>query len=170
AGTVRHEVIGDDDRPATPAELEAMRTLVCQGLAEGAAGLATGLDYVPGLYADTAELAALCTEVAAADGLYVSHMRGGYEGNARAGLDEIADIVRASGVRAHVSHLHAPVELAVTALAAAVTYGAVPGRVERLHGTEDQFIVGVSIAASIVVLIVLAGAAAVTTRHRSAAR
>jgi N-acyl-D-amino-acid deacylase len=124
AGTVRHEVVGDDDRPATPAELEAMRALVRQGLAEGAAGLATGLDYVPGLYADTAELAALCTEVAAVDGLYVSHMRGGYEGNARAGLDEIADIVRASGVRAHVSHLHAPVELAVSALAELAAAGA----------------------------------------------
>lgn len=124
AGTVRHEVLGDDDRPAGPAELDAMRALVRQGLSEGAVGLATGLDYVPGLYADTAELAALCTEVAAADGLYVSHMRGGYEGNARAGLDEIAEIVRASGVRAHVSHLHAPVELAIAALAELADDGA----------------------------------------------
>ena len=39
----------------------------------------------------------------------------------------------------------------VTAVSAAVTYGAVPGRVEQLHGTEDQFIVDVSIAASIIV-------------------
>ncbi|MBT2503421.1 bifunctional lysylphosphatidylglycerol flippase/synthetase MprF [Curtobacterium sp. ISL-83] len=39
----------------------------------------------------------------------------------------------------------------VTAIAAAVTYGAVPGRVERLHGMEDQFVVSVSIGASIVV-------------------
>ena len=117
AGTVRHEVLGDDDRRATPDELDAMRALVRAGLAEGAVGLATGLDYVPGLFADTAELAALCAEVAAADGLYVSHMRGGYEGNARVGLDEIADIVRSSGVRAHVSHLHAPVDLVVGALA-----------------------------------------------------
>ncbi|GAA3336841.1 amidohydrolase family protein [Curtobacterium pusillum] len=124
AGTVRHEVLGDDDRPATPADVEAMRSLVRRGLSEGATGLATGLDYVPGLYADTAELAALCTEVAAADGLYVSHMRGGYEGNARAGLDEIAEIVRASGVRAHVSHLHAPVELAVDALTELAAAGA----------------------------------------------
>ncbi|WP_144714915.1 amidohydrolase family protein [Curtobacterium pusillum] len=124
AGTVRHEVIGDDDRPATPADLESMRALVRQGLAAGATGLATGLDYVPGLYADTAEITALCTEVAAADGLYVSHMRGGYERNARAGLDEIADIVRASGVRAHVSHLHAPVELAIAALAELAAAGA----------------------------------------------
>ena len=124
AGTVRHEVLGDDDRPATAADLDAMRALVRRGLVEGATGLATGLDYVPGLFADTAELAALCTEVAAANGLYVSHMRGGYEANARAGLDEIADIVRASGVRAHVSHLHAPVGLAVAALAELAASGA----------------------------------------------
>ncbi|WP_439692230.1 N-acyl-D-amino-acid deacylase family protein [Curtobacterium sp. SP.BCo] len=124
AGTVRHEVIGDDDRPATAAELDAMAAVVRQGLAVGATGLATGLDYVPGLYADTAELAALCAEVAAVDGLYVSHMRGGYEGNARTGLEEIAEIVRASGVRAHVSHLHAPVDLAVTALAELAHAGA----------------------------------------------
>ena len=124
AGTVRHEVLGDDDRPATPAEADAMRALVRQGLSDGAVGLATGLDYVPGLFADTAELAALCTEVAAADGLYVSHMRGGYEANARAGLDEIAALVRATGVRAHVSHLHAPVDLAVTALAELEASGA----------------------------------------------
>ncbi|WP_159573301.1 amidohydrolase family protein [Curtobacterium sp. 18060] len=124
AGTVRHEVMGDDPGPADSAQLAAMRELVRDGLADGAVGLATGLDYVPGLFAGTAELAALCTEVAAVDGLYVSHMRGGYEGNARAGLDEIADIVRASGVRAHVSHLHAPVDLAVTALAELEAEGA----------------------------------------------
>ena len=116
AGTVRHQVMGDEAGPATADQLAAMRALVREGLAAGAVGLATGLDYVPGLFADTDELTALCAEVAAVDGLYVSHMRGGYEGNARAGLDEIADIVRASGVRAHVSHLHAPVDLAVTAL------------------------------------------------------
>ncbi len=124
AGTVRHQVMGDDPGPADSAQLAAMRELVRDGLADGAVGLATGLDYVPGLFADTAELTALCTEVAAVDGLYVSHMRGGYEGNARAGLDEIAAIVRGSGVRAHVSHLHAPVDLAVTALAALEAEGA----------------------------------------------
>lgn len=115
-GTVRHEVCGDDPAPASPEQLIAMRDLVRQGLADGAVGLATGLDYVPGLFADTAELVELCHEVAAADALYVSHMRGGYESNARAGLDEMAAIVHGSGVRAHVSHLHAPVDLARAAL------------------------------------------------------
>jgi N-acyl-D-amino-acid deacylase len=116
AGTVRHVVRGDGPGSAAPDEVRAMRTLVRHGLDEGAVGLSTGLDYVPGLYADTAELAALCIEVADADGLYVSHMRGGYEANARAGLEEIAALVRATGVRAHVSHLHAPVDLALAVL------------------------------------------------------
>lgn len=39
----------------------------------------------------------------------------------------------------------------VTAAAAAITYGLVPGRVAALRGFEDRFVVGVSITASIVV-------------------
>ncbi|MBT2503474.1 amidohydrolase family protein [Curtobacterium sp. ISL-83] len=116
AGTVRHEVMGDGPGPATVEQLAAMRALVRQGLDDGAVGLATGLDYVPGLHADTAELAALCAEVAAAGGWYVSHMRGGYETNIAEGIDEIIRISRATGVRAHVSHLHAPVDLALAEL------------------------------------------------------
>lgn len=116
AGTVRHVVLGDDPAPADATATARMRELVRAGLAEGAVGLATGLDYVPGLYADTAELAALSAEVAAVDGLYVSHMRGGYETAARVGLDEVAAIVRATGVRAHVSHLHGPVDLLLDVL------------------------------------------------------
>jgi N-acyl-D-amino-acid deacylase len=116
AGTVRQQVCGDDPAPASPGAVEAMRDLVRQGLTDGAVGLASGLDYVPGLFADTAELIQLCREVAAVDALYASHMRGGYETNVRAGLEEMAAIVHGSGVRAHVSHLHAPVDLALAAL------------------------------------------------------
>ena len=35
-------------------------------MAEGALGLSTGLDYVPGLFASTDEIAALCEPVARA--------------------------------------------------------------------------------------------------------
>ena len=45
----------------------------------------------------------------------------------------------------------------VTGVAAAVTYGLVPGRVTALHGFEDQFVVDVSIAASIVARVWLSG-------------
>lgn len=107
AGTVRHEVLGRRAEPPSAAELAAMAGLVERGLAEGALGLSTGLDYVPGLFADAEELAALAAPVAAAGGVYVSHMRGGYEANSAVGIDEIARIARASGARVHVSHFHA---------------------------------------------------------------
>lgn len=106
AGTVRHEVMGMDAGSPTAAQLAQMAGRVAAGLSHGALGLSTGLDYVPGIFADARELAALCAPVAAAGGLYVTHMRGGYETNSAAGLDEIAEICRLSGVRAHVSHFH----------------------------------------------------------------
>ncbi len=108
AGTVRAEVVGDSPRAASDDEVRAMTELVRQGMAEGALGLSTGLDYVPGLFADTAELSAICRPVAETNGVHVSHMRGGYEDNAPAGINELIAIHRASGVRTHVSHFHGP--------------------------------------------------------------
>ncbi|GAA1821825.1 N-acyl-D-amino-acid deacylase family protein [Agromyces salentinus] len=107
AGTVRDLVCGRSTDAAGTAELDAMRALVADGLAEGALGLSTGLDYVPGVFASTDELARLAEPVAAAGAVYVSHMRGGYEANSAAGIDEIEAIARHSGVAVHVSHFHA---------------------------------------------------------------
>ncbi|WP_082571375.1 N-acyl-D-amino-acid deacylase family protein [Agromyces sp. Root1464] len=107
AGTVRFEVMGRSTDAASPAELARMRALVADGLGEGALGLSTGLDYAPGVFAGTEELAALAVPVAAAGAVYVSHMRGGYEANSAAGIAEVAAIARSSGARVHVSHFHA---------------------------------------------------------------
>lgn len=107
AGTVRFEVCGRSRAPAGPAQRAAMTELVEQGMRDGAVGLSTGLDYVPGIFADADEIAELCAPVARAGGVYVTHMRGGYEANSAAGISEIADISAASGVRVHVSHFHA---------------------------------------------------------------
>ncbi|WP_223172599.1 amidohydrolase family protein [Microbacterium sp. NIBRBAC000506063] len=107
AGTVRHEVMGDDDRTPDAGELVRMVELVRTGMREGAVGLSSGLDYVPGIFASAEELAALCAPVADAGGVYVTHMRGGYEDNSRAGIEEAERICRASGVGLHVSHFHA---------------------------------------------------------------
>ena len=49
-GAVREAVIGLANRPASSAELESMRTLVLQGMRDGAFGLSTGLFYVPGAF------------------------------------------------------------------------------------------------------------------------
>lgn len=117
AGTVRFEVCGRSQDPASPAQLSAMTALVEQGMREGAVGLSTGLDYVPGVFQPTEEIAVLCEPVATAGGVYVSHMRGGYEANASAGIREmqrIAELARENTGHAlpvHVSHFHADADI-----------------------------------------------------------
>lgn len=75
-GTVRREVMGDDfRRPATPEEVQRMRGLLRQGLEEGAIGLSAGLEYVPGRWSTTEEVAELARELLPFDGVYISHER-----------------------------------------------------------------------------------------------
>jgi N-acyl-D-amino-acid deacylase len=124
AGTVRFEVCGRDPAPATAGQRERMTALVATGLAQGALGLSTGLDYVPGLFQPADEIAALCGPVALAGGVYVTHMRGGYEANAASGITEMAQIVEAvataepgaPSLPVHVSHFHADADIVLAQL------------------------------------------------------
>jgi N-acyl-D-amino-acid deacylase len=122
AGTVRHEVCGRDRAPATAEQRERMATLVAAGMADGALGLSTGLDYVPGVFQSAGEIAALCSPVARSGGVYVSHMRGGYEANAAAGIAEIIEIAGHTAAAAgcplpvHVSHFHADADIVLAQL------------------------------------------------------
>lgn len=128
AGTVRHEVMGMATGRADAAQLTRMQRLVADGLDAGALGLSTGLDYVPGIFADADELAQLCAPLARADALYVTHMRGGYETNTAAGLQEVVAICAPGaahdGVRGHVSHLHVDADDAERLLTEAAASGA----------------------------------------------
>jgi N-acyl-D-amino-acid deacylase len=74
-GTVRSEVMGEVDRPATRAELERMRALVTQGMEQGALGLSSGLFYVPGNFTPTEEVIDLARVAGRMGGIYISHMR-----------------------------------------------------------------------------------------------
>ncbi|RYI86443.1 MAG: D-aminoacylase, partial [Acetobacteraceae bacterium] len=65
----------DLDRPATDREAEAMRRRLAEALAEGAAGLSTGLFYAPSKQAPTGEVIAVAEALRAQQGLYVTHMR-----------------------------------------------------------------------------------------------
>lgn len=107
AGTVRWEVMGRRTGEPSAAQMTRMQVLVAQGMAAGAVGLSTGLDYVPGIFASDREIAELCIPVAQVDSVYVTHMRGGYEANSSEGVEEIIRICTASGVKAHISHFHA---------------------------------------------------------------
>jgi N-acyl-D-amino-acid deacylase len=75
-GTVRRQVMGDDHRrPATDEEIERMRGLVHQALEEGAVGMSAGLEYAPGRWSTTDEVARVAQELVPYDGVYISHER-----------------------------------------------------------------------------------------------
>jgi N-acyl-D-amino-acid deacylase len=105
-GTLRAAVMGYADRQPSTEELAEMQRRLDEALAAGAAGLSTGLIYAPGLYADVAEVAALCEVVARHDKLYASHIRG--EGDTLLeAIDEVLEVARRSRARTQVSHLKA---------------------------------------------------------------
>jgi dihydroorotase/N-acyl-D-amino-acid deacylase len=74
-GTIRSQVIGEEDREPTPGELEQMKDMVQQAMQHGALGLSTGLFYVPGSFASTEEVIELSKVAAKHGGIYISHMR-----------------------------------------------------------------------------------------------
>ena len=75
AGGVRDYVIGRQDRPATPPELEQMKQLVAQAMEDGALGLSTSLQYVPDRFASTDEIVELAKVAAQYGGIYITHQR-----------------------------------------------------------------------------------------------
>ena len=102
--TLRSSVIGYDPVRATPETLRAMENLLARELDDGGWGLTTGLIYQPGKYSDAAEVTALARVAAARGGFYATHMRS--EGDAiDEAIDEVLDLVHATGIRAEISHL-----------------------------------------------------------------
>ncbi len=74
-GSVREAVIGRVNRAATVAEIDQMKALVRQGMADGAFGISSGLFYVPGIFTPADEVIAVSAVAGARGGLYISHMR-----------------------------------------------------------------------------------------------
>lgn len=102
-GTLRMMCVGNDDRAATPPELAAMRRLLAGALEQGAIGMSSGLTYPPGMYADPAELVALCRVVAGYGGYYSPHHRS-YGAGALAAYDEMIRVGEQSGCPVHLTH------------------------------------------------------------------
>lgn len=103
-GSVRQAVMGGERRLPTRAEMERMKALVSKAMADGALGLSTGLQYVPGSYASQGEIVALARVACKAGGLYASHMRN--EGTEiEAALTETLAVGEQAGCPVEVSHL-----------------------------------------------------------------
>ena len=104
ATTVRRTVIGMDNRPPTAAELTRMEAMVDQAMQDGAFGLSSALIYVPGSFAQTAELVALAKVAAKYQGIYITHIRG-ESFNLFNALDEAIGIGREAGLPVVIFHL-----------------------------------------------------------------
>lgn len=102
--TVRSAVMGAANRPPRTAELARMKSLVWKGMADGAVGFSTGLEYVPGAYATMPEIIDLARVAVNAGGIYTSHMRN--EGTElEASIAETIRIGEVTEGRVEISHL-----------------------------------------------------------------
>jgi N-acyl-D-amino-acid deacylase len=102
-GTIRKAVLGFEDRPPTPTELARMQALLTTALADGAVGLSTGLEYLPGGYAQHDEVVALASVARDAGGFYATHIRN--EGDTLVeSIQEALNIAEATGIPLQLSH------------------------------------------------------------------
>ena len=102
--TLRSSVVGYAGRAATADELAQMARLLEESLDAGGWGLTTGLIYQPGKYATPEEVVQLAKVAARKGGYYATHMRSEGDRILEA-IDEVIDLVKATGIRAEISHL-----------------------------------------------------------------
>lgn len=108
-GAVRQAVMGMSDAAPTPEQLEKMKTLVRQGMEEGAIGLSTGLYYAPGSYSKTEEVIELAKVAAERGGVYDTHQRdeSSYTIGLLGSVEEVLRIGREARIPVHISHIKA---------------------------------------------------------------
>ncbi|HEX2221213.1 MAG TPA: D-aminoacylase [Candidatus Limnocylindria bacterium] len=104
---LRMTAMGWAERAADDRSLADMRAVLREAMEDGAFGLSSGLDYPPGSYADTGELAALTAEAARHGGFYHTHVR--YPLGDRY-LDPFREAIeigrRAGGAPVHITHFY----------------------------------------------------------------
>ena len=102
-GNLRMLVKGWSAEKCTQAEIEEQKKILAKCLEEGAVGMSSGLTYVPGSFADDAELAQLCEVVRDYGGYYCPHHRS-YGKGALQAYREMLALAKKTGVRLHLTH------------------------------------------------------------------
>lgn len=104
--TLRKHTIGIEKRQPTVEEMETMKSLLRQGMEEGAVGMSTSLIYVPSGHAQTDEIIELAKVVAEYNGMYISHIRD-EEGGLLAAVNELITISEEAKLPAEIYHFKA---------------------------------------------------------------
>jgi N-acyl-D-amino-acid deacylase len=105
-GSLRSFAVGEDDRPATEAEIAVMKEELRKAIAGGAVGLSSGLEYTPSGFARVDELIALASVMKGTGCPYASHMRN-EDDRVLAAIEELFHVGRMAGVPVQISHLKA---------------------------------------------------------------
>ncbi len=103
---LRIEALGWDDVPADDRAIDRMRSILRDAMAEGAVGLSSGLDYPPGSFATTEELAALTRTAGELGGLYHTHVRYPLGDRFLDPFKEAIDIGRRAEAPSHITHFY----------------------------------------------------------------
>src|SRR5262245_11654704 len=103
---LRIGAVGWDDVPIDDRAIDRMRGLLRDGLKDGAVGLSSGLDYPPGSYATTEELAALTEEAGRHGGFYHTHVRYPLGDRYLDPFREAIEIGRRAAAPAHITHFY----------------------------------------------------------------
>jgi len=102
-GSIRQQVMGTENRKATPEEIAKMKEITRQAMLDGALGLSTGLFYVPGNFTPTEEVIELAKVAAQYGGIHISHMRD----EAAGVMDSVRETIRIGeegGLPTQVTH------------------------------------------------------------------
>lgn len=102
-GSIRHQSGGGEKDQVSPEEQTRMEEILAEAMMAGAYGLNTGLEYVPGRYASTEEMAGLAKVVGAHDGLISSHIRNEDDDQVHASIAEL--IEQGKHARVNASHI-----------------------------------------------------------------
>jgi N-acyl-D-amino-acid deacylase len=102
-GNLRILVKGWDSSACSQAEIDLMIEHLHTAFKDGAVGMSSGLTYVPGMFADDAELTQLCRIVKQYGGYFCPHHRSYGKGAIQA-YAEMLDLARKTGVRLHFTH------------------------------------------------------------------
>ena len=105
--SIRGRIMGMRDDPATPEELEQMKSLVAKAMDDGAMGLSAGLYYAPGSYASTEEVIELAKIAAQKGGVYDAHIRdeSTYSVTLKGAIEESIRIAREAGIHSNIGHI-----------------------------------------------------------------
>ncbi len=103
---LRVDALGWDDVPADERARDRMRRTLREAMEEGAFGVSSGLDYPPGAYATTDELADLAGEAGRLGGFYHTHVRYALGDRFLDPFREAIEIGRRGEAPAHVTHFY----------------------------------------------------------------